>query len=81
MAADDAPAFLLAAAKPVTAWTTYADLTPDQRERFGAYVIAKEQVRAAAAANAKHNARADAALKATGGDKLAALSLMLNGGV
>jgi hypothetical protein len=67
--------------KPVTAWTTYAELTPDQRARYGAYVLAKEQFTQRAAYNQEQRRRAGEALKATGGDKLAALGLMLNGGV
>lgn len=68
-------------AKPVTAWTTYEELTADQRERFGSYVKAKDEARRAAAANQARNEAAGRALKATGGDKLAALGLMLRGQV
>jgi hypothetical protein len=67
--------------KPVTTWTTYEELTADQRARFGGYVKACQEVRDRAVHNGIQNARADAALKATGGDKVAALGLMLRGQV
>jgi hypothetical protein len=67
--------------KPASAFTPHAELTPDQRARYGAYVLAKEQFTQRAAYNADRYRRAGEALKATGGDKLAALGLMLNGGV
>lgn len=69
------------AAPPVDAWTTYADLTPDQRERFGLYVQAKDEARSRMEANRAANARADAALKAAGGDPQKALAIRLAGGV
>jgi hypothetical protein len=65
----------------LTPWTTYDQLTPDQRERFGDYVKAKDEVRAQAAWNAARRRETERALDATGGDKLAALRLMLGGRV
>lgn len=62
---------------PVTAWTTYDELTADQRSRYGAAVKARDDFRARAAANQAANARAADALKAAGGDKLAALGALL----
>jgi hypothetical protein len=61
----------------VTAWTTYEELTPDQRERFGGYVLAMDEARRRGEASLRAGERAAAALKATGGDKLAALSMLL----
>jgi hypothetical protein len=67
--------------QPVTAWTTYSELSADQRRRFGGYVLAKDEARQAYEHRRETEARADAALKATGGDKQAALALMLAGRV
>lgn len=60
-----------------SAFTKHADLTPDQRARYGGYVLAKERAGEACEANRRGNERAAAALNAAGGDKLAALELML----
>ena len=63
----------------LTPWTTYADLTDDQRARFGGYVAAKDQARQAAAYSADLDARVDKALGKACGDTLAALGLLLAG--
>lgn len=54
---------------------TYSLAAPDLRAHIGQIV---RQRREELAAQAETNRRADAALKATNGDKLAALALMLN---
>lgn len=54
---------------------TYSLAAPDLRAHIGQMV---RQRREELAAQAETNRRADAALKATNGDKLAALALMLN---
>jgi hypothetical protein len=63
----------------LTAWTTYDELTQDQRERFGAYVLAKDEARRRSEANQAGEERAAAALQAAGGDKLKALGALLGG--
>lgn len=69
------------AAPVVDAFATYADLTPDQRERFGPYIQAKDEARSRMEATRAANARAAAALKAAGGDPQKALAIRLAGGV
>lgn len=63
--------------QPLTAWTRYDELTPDQRERFGDYVKAKEKALAELAAQRRGTEAAKAAMIATGGNKAAALALLL----
>lgn len=53
----------------LTAWTRYADLTPEQRERFGGYVLAKEERACERAALVAADERAAVLLTANGGDK------------
>lgn len=74
MAFDATPA-------PPTAWTTASQLTPDQRARYGSYIEAKDEVRAGCEANREARERTEAALRATGGNELAAMGLLLGGSV
>lgn len=60
-----------------TAWTTYDELTPDQRERYGDYVRSRDEVRLRCEANREGRERAEDALRDAGGDKLKALALAL----
>lgn len=60
-----------------TAWSTAADLTPDQHARYGGYVAAKDEVRTSCEANRQRREEAQAALRLTGDDKLAALAVLL----
>jgi hypothetical protein len=61
----------------LTAWTRYADLNDAQRAAFGDYIQACEGVRDRAAFNHALRQRSQAALRTTGGDKLAALELLM----
>lgn len=61
----------------LTAWTTYDELTEDQRRRFGAYVAARDAARNTAAAAHEQGERARRNLTLSGGDTLAALALSL----
>lgn len=63
----------------LTAWTTYEELTEDQRSRFGEYVRARDEVRARVAYNMELDRRAAEALKTTGGNKQSALAMILAG--
>ncbi len=63
------------------AWTTYDELTPDQRARYGEYVRAKDEARAAGIARQRAGDRAAEALGATGGDKGKALLMLIGGKV
>jgi hypothetical protein len=61
----------------VTAWTKYADLTPDQRARYGDYVLAKELRGHELIAMAASQERARLAMLACGGDKMKAFAMLL----
>lgn len=61
----------------LTAWTTYAELNDDQRERFGKAVQFRDQSRAEASTGVAAADRAKRNLIAAGGDTLKALSLSL----
>lgn len=60
-------------------WTTHAELTADQRARFGDSILSRDEVRADAAYRKAQRELALSALKLAGDDKLKALSLMLGG--
>lgn len=64
-------------APALTSRTTYAELTPDQRARFGGYVLAKEARGHELIAMAAEQERARLAMLACGGDKRAALAMLL----
>lgn len=66
-------------APSLTPWTTADELTAEQDARFGDSVRSKDAVRARCDATRQSREAAQRALKATGGDKLSALALMLNG--
>lgn len=61
----------------LTAWTTYAELNPDQRARFGGYVLAKETRGHELIAMAAEQERARLAMLACSGDKMKAFAMLL----
>lgn len=70
-----------APAKPLTAFTTYEELTSEQRVRFGDYVKLKDEARARAERNQAGQERTRALLDAAGGDTAKALMMALRGAV
>jgi hypothetical protein len=61
----------------LTAWTTYEELTEDQRRRFGPMVQSRDAFRARCAYAHKQDEQAKADLIACKGDTQAALALSL----
>jgi hypothetical protein len=62
---------------PPNPWTTYDELTPAQRERYGDYVRAKGQFRKACANGRVIEAKTQEAFRETGGDKVKAFALLV----
>lgn len=64
-------------APALTSRTTYAELTPDQRARFGGYVLTKEARGHELIAMAAGQERARLAMLACGGNKMKAFAMLL----